>query len=39
LLIAKKKNILTQLVNDFKNHKRVKKIYYAIVVGELPEKE
>jgi 23S rRNA-/tRNA-specific pseudouridylate synthase len=39
LLIAKKKNILQKLVNDFKNHKNVKKIYYAIVSGKILEKE
>jgi len=32
LMIAKKKNILTQLVSDFKNHKKIEKTYYAIVL-------
>ncbi len=36
LLIWKKKDILTKLVEDFKNHKKVKKIYYAIVIWKLP---
>lgn len=38
LLIAKQKNILTKLVNDFKTHDKVKKVYYAIVLGKLPNK-
>lgn len=38
LIIWKKKDILTKLVNDFKDHKKVKKIYYAIVLGQLPSK-
>jgi 23S rRNA-/tRNA-specific pseudouridylate synthase len=37
LLIAKKKNILQRLVNDFKSHKRIKKVYYAIVLGKMLE--
>jgi 23S rRNA-/tRNA-specific pseudouridylate synthase len=38
LLIAKKKNLLQKLVNDFKNHKKIKKTYYAIVLGKIPKK-
>lgn len=38
LIIWKKKDILTRLVEDFKNHKKVKKIYYAIVLWKIPEK-
>lgn len=38
LIIWKKKDILTQLVADFKEHKKVKKIYYAIVLWKLPNK-
>lgn len=38
LIIAKKKDILTKLVEDFKNHKKLKKIYYAIVLWKLPAK-
>ncbi|MDP5039198.1 MAG: RluA family pseudouridine synthase [Candidatus Gracilibacteria bacterium] len=38
LLIAKQKNILTKLVDDFKTHDKVKKVYYAIVLGKLPAK-
>lgn len=36
LIIGKKKDILTKLVADFKEHKKVKKIYYAIVIWKLP---
>jgi 23S rRNA-/tRNA-specific pseudouridylate synthase len=32
LMIAKKKDILSRLVNDFKSHEKVKKTYYAIVL-------
>lgn len=39
LMIAKKKNILTQLVSDFKNHKKIEKTYYAIVLWRLSRKE
>lgn len=39
LLIAKKKDILTKLVWDFKDHKKVKKTYYAIVLWKLSRKE
>ncbi len=35
LMIAKKKDILVKLVNDFKSHTKVKKTYYAIVLGKL----
>lgn len=38
LIIWKKKDILTKLVWDFKEHKKVKKTYYAIVFWKLPEK-
>lgn len=38
LIIGKKKDILTKLVEDFKNHKKLKKIYYAIVLWKLPAK-
>jgi 23S rRNA-/tRNA-specific pseudouridylate synthase len=31
-MIAKKKDILTKLVNDFKHHEKVEKTYYAIVL-------
>lgn len=36
LMIGKKKEILTQLVSDFKEHKKVKKVYYALVLWKLP---
>jgi len=39
LLIWKKKDILMKLVNDFKDHKKVKKTYYAIVFWKLPKKK
>lgn len=38
LIIAKNKELLTKLVNDFKNHTNIKKIYYAIVVWKLEKK-
>jgi len=38
LIIAKKKDILSKLVEDFKNHKQIKKIYYTIVLWKLPAK-
>lgn len=38
LLIWKKKDILTKLVWDFKDHKKVKKVYYAIVLWKLSRK-
>jgi len=31
-MIAKKKDILVKLVNDFKSHEKVQKKYYAVVV-------
>lgn len=39
LIIAKKKNILTKLVSDFKEHKKLEKTYYAIVLWKLSRKE
>ena len=39
LMIAKEKNILTKLVADFKNHKKVEKTYYAIVLWRLSRRE
>jgi len=30
LIIAKKKQILSQLTDDFKSHEKIKKTYYAI---------
>ncbi|MDD3793452.1 MAG: RluA family pseudouridine synthase [Candidatus Gracilibacteria bacterium] len=39
LLIAKKKDILVKLVGDFKDHKKVKKTYFALVLGRLSRKE
>jgi RluA family pseudouridine synthase len=39
LMIGKTKNMLTKLVSDFKNHKKVKKIYYAIVFWKLSRKK
>lgn len=39
LMIAKKKDILSRLVNDFKEHKKIEKTYYAIVLGKLSRKE
>jgi RluA family pseudouridine synthase len=38
LIIAKKKDILTKLVEDFKNHKKIKKTYLAICFWKLPQK-
>ncbi|MDQ7009149.1 MAG: RluA family pseudouridine synthase [Candidatus Gracilibacteria bacterium] len=38
LMIAKKKDILSKLVEDFKNHKKIKKTYLAICFGKLPQK-
>lgn len=35
LMIAKKKDMLTKMVNDFKSHTKVKKTYYAIVLWKL----
>jgi len=39
LLIWKTKNLLTRLVKDFKDHKKVKKTYYAIILGKLSRKK
>ena len=39
LMIGKKKDILMKLVNDLKDHKKVKKTYYAIVLWKLSRKE
>lgn len=39
LMIAKKKNILTQLVRDFKDHKKLEKTYYAIVLWKLSRRQ
>jgi len=38
LIIAKKKDILSKLVEDFKNHKKIRKTYLAICFGKLPQK-
>lgn len=38
LLIAKKKDILTKLVSDFKSHTKIKKTYLAICFWKLPQK-
>jgi len=37
LMIAKKKQMLTQLTNDFKSHVKIKKTYYAICHGKLSQ--
>ncbi|MDD3645834.1 MAG: RluA family pseudouridine synthase [Candidatus Gracilibacteria bacterium] len=39
LMIGKKKDMLTRMVADLKDHKKVQKIYYAIVLGRLSRKE
>jgi len=39
LIIAKKKNILTKLVKDFKDHEKIKKTYYAIVFWKLSRRK
>ncbi len=36
VVIAKKKDILTRLVNDFKTHNNIKKIYFALVLWKMP---
>lgn len=36
VLIAKKKDVLTRLVQDFKTHNNIKKTYYTIVFGKMP---
>ena len=38
LMIAKKKDILSKLVEDFKNHKKIKKTYLSICFWKLPQK-
>jgi len=38
-MIAKKKDILVKLVNDFKSHEKVQKTYYAVVLGKLSRKK
>lgn len=35
LMIAKKKDMLTRLVADFKTHEKIKKTYYTIVIWKL----
>ena len=39
LMIAKKKDILMRLVNDFKDHKKIKKTYFTLVLWKLSRKE
>ncbi|MDD3145089.1 MAG: RluA family pseudouridine synthase [Candidatus Gracilibacteria bacterium] len=39
LMIAKKKEMLVRLVADFKDHKKIKKTYFAVVVGKLGRKK
>lgn len=39
LMIAKKKDFLTRLVDDFKSHEKIKKTYYAIVLWKLSRKK
>ena len=39
LMIWKTKNMLVRLVSDLKDHEKVKKTYYAIVLGKLPKKK
>ncbi len=39
IMIAKKKDILTKLVRDIKDHKKIKKTYYAIVLWKLSRKK
>lgn len=39
LLVAKKKDILTKLVADLKEHDKIKKTYYAIVLWKLDKKK
>jgi RluA family pseudouridine synthase len=38
LIIVKQKHILMKIVEDFKNHKKIKKTYYAIVIWKLDKK-
>lgn len=39
LMIWKKKEMLTRLVNDLKDHEKVKKTYYAVVLWKLSRKK
>jgi len=39
VIIAKKKEALSSLVNDFKTHENIKKIYYALVIWKMPQKK
>jgi 23S rRNA pseudouridine955/2504/2580 synthase len=39
LMIAKKKDMLVRLVADFKDHKKIKKTYFAVVVWKLSRKK
>jgi RluA family pseudouridine synthase len=39
LMIWKTKSMLTRLVSDLKDHKKVRKTYYAIVLGKLSRKK
>ena len=39
LMIAKKKEMLVRLVADFKDHKKIKKTYFAVVVWKLWRKK
>ena len=39
LMIAKKKWILTKIVNDLKDHEKIKKTYYAVVLWKLTRKK
>ena len=39
LMIGKTKNMLTKLVADIKDHEKVKKTYYAVVLGKLSRKK
>ena len=39
LLVAKKKDILTKLADDLKNHNKIKKTYYTIVLWKLDKKK
>jgi len=39
VIIAKKKEALSSLVNDFKTHENIKKIYYALVIWKMQQKK
>lgn len=39
LMIGKTKNVLTKLASDLKDHKKIKKTYYAIVLWKLSRKK